>query len=410
MIDLVVANASQILTCCAPGETPPFGGKNQASIGLAEGGVAIDDGRIVEVGPGAAKLQARETLDAGGGVVLPGFVDCHTHPVFAGARAAEFEERAKGVSYEELAKRGGGIRASMKQLREASDDVLHAAVRRHLDGFLAFGTTTIEAKSGYGLSLEDERRSLRALAQDHPVEVVRTCLAAHAVPPEFDGRREAYVDLVVDQILPAVAEEGLAEYCDVFCELGVFSFDESERILRAGASLGLRPRIHADQRSRSGGARIACRVGAITADHLEYATREDARALKEAGVIAVLLPAANHFLDQEQRPVARAMVNVGLPVALATDFNPGTAPTQSMPLVLNLAVVRYKLTVAEAIVGATINAACAAGVQGRVGSLEPGKRADLVVCDVADYRELAYWFGGNPVTAVVKKGQVVRRR
>ncbi len=408
MIDLVVRNASQVLTCTAPEVRPPFGGKEQSAIGLTKGGIAIDDGRILEVGPGAEKLDARETLDAGGGVVLPGFVDCHTHAVFVGQRADEFEDRARGLSYEEIARRGGGIRSSVKRLRAADEDELAAAVRLHLDRFLEFGTTTIEAKSGYGLSLEDELRSLRALRQDHAVEVVRTCLAAHTVPPEFEGKRDAYIDLVCRQIFPAVAEEGLAEYCDVFCEAGAFTFDESERILRAGKLAGLRPRIHADQLSRSGGSRIACRVGAISADHLEYATREDARAMKEAGVLAVLLPAANHFLDQEQRPVARGIISMGEPVALATDFNPGTSPTQSMPLVLNLAVVRYKMSVAEAIVGATVNAACAAGVQGRVGSLEPGKSADLIVCGVPDYRELAYWFGGNPVRAVVKRGRVVR--
>ncbi|MFQ5845198.1 MAG: imidazolonepropionase, partial [Planctomycetota bacterium] len=266
---------------------------------------------------------------------------------------------------------------------------------------------TIEAKSGYGLSVEDEVRCLSALKRRDAVEVVRTCLAAHSVPPEYEGRRGGYVDLVCQRIFPTVVEEGLAEYCDVFCEKGVFSFEESQRVLEAGVRVGLRPRIHADQLSRTGGCRLACRVGAITADHLEYSTGADAIALREAGVIAVLLPAANHVLDQEQRPPARPMVHVGLPLALATDFNPGTAPTQSMPLILNLAVVRFKLTIAEAIVGATINGACAAGVGSRVGSLESGKQADLIICNVPDYRDLAYRFGNNPVRYVVKRGRVV---
>jgi len=409
MIDLVIRNAAQILTCSETGVPPPLAGRSQASVGLTSGGVAIDDGRILEVGPGAADLPARETIDAQGGLVLPGFVDCHTHAVFVGSRAQEFEDRQKGVSYEEIQKRGGGIRHSMRLLREASDEQLQAAVRRNLDRALALGTTTLEAKSGYGLSLEHERRSLRALAVDHPVEVIRTCLAAHVVPPEFENDRRGYVQLVCGEILPAVAEEGLAQYCDVFCEMGAFGFDESEQILAKGKALGLRGRVHAEQLNRSGGSRVACRVGAITADHLEHATYDDALAMKKAEVMAVLLPAANYVLDQEKRAPARTMIGIGLPVAIASDFNPGTSPTQSMPLVMNLAAVRFKMTIAETIVAATINAACAAGVGDRVGSLEPGKQADLIVCGLSDYRDLVYRFGGNPVRVVVKRGRVVKR-
>ncbi|MHC5030935.1 MAG: imidazolonepropionase [Planctomycetota bacterium] len=408
MVDLLVRNASQILTCAVDGVSPPLAGRHQAGIGAVEGGVAIDGGRIVEVGPAALEAEAKQVVDAGGGVVMPGFVDCHTHAVFVGSRADEFEQRAKGLSYAEIGRRGGGIRKSMAMLREASDDELADAVRRHLDGFLALGTTTIEAKSGYGLSLEHERRSLLALAVEHRVEVVRTCLAAHSVPPEFAKDRKGYVDLVCSEILPAIRKEGLAQYCDVFHEKGAFNFAQAERILTTGKKLGLRGRVHADQLSRSGGARLACRVDAITADHLEFCTREDAVAMRRAGVIAVLLPAANHYLDQEERPPARGMITVSCPIAVATDFNPGSSPTQSMPLVLNMAVVRFGLSVAEAIVGATINAACAAGVGDRVGSLEIGKQADLIVCDVADYRDLAYRVGANPVRTVIKKGEVVR--
>ncbi|MHC4729324.1 MAG: imidazolonepropionase [Planctomycetota bacterium] len=409
MVDLLVRNASQILTCAVDGVSPPLAGRHQAGIGAVTGGVAIQGGRIVEVGPGALEAEADKVVDAEGGVVLPGFVDCHTHAVFVGSRADEFEQRAKGLSYSEIARRGGGIRKSMEMLREASDEELAAAVRRHLDGFLAQGTTTIEAKSGYGLSLEHELRSLRALGVEHRVEVVRTCLAAHSVPPEFATDRKGYVDLVRREILPAVRKEGLAQYCDVFHEKGAFNFAEAERILLTGKKLGLRGRVHADQLSRSGGARLACRVGAITADHLEFCTRDDAVAMRRAGVLAVFLPAANHYLDQEERPPARAMITVGCPIAVATDFNPGSSPTQSMPLVLNMAVVRFGLSVAEAIVGATINAACAAGVEKRVGSLEIGKQADLIICDrVADYRDLAYRVGGNPVRTVIKRGEVVQ--
>ncbi len=410
MIDLLVANASQILTCGRRGEAPPLAGKLQGEVGLVAGAVAIDKGRIVEVGPEAQGLAARETLDALGGVLLPGFVDCHTHAVFAGNRVAEFEERARGVSYEEISKRGGGIKSSVRMLREATDADLAAQLKRHLDRFLDLGTTTIEAKSGYGLSLEHELRSLRALGIAHEVEVVRTCLAAHTIPPEFAEDRDGYIRIVCDEILPAAAERKLAEFCDVFCERNVFTFAEAEKILRAGKACGLRPKIHADQLSRQGGCRVACRVGAISADHLEFVTKDDAVAMREAGVIAVLLPAANYFLDQPDRPPTRAIIMMNCPIALATDFNPGSAPTQSMPFVINAACVRFGMTVAEAIVAATINAACAIGRQKEIGSLEKGKQADLIVLDLPDYRELGYWFGEHPVRAVVKRGRVVRSR
>jgi imidazolonepropionase len=412
VVDLVIKNASQILTCAKEGVAPPLAGQDQACIGIVEGGVAVHKGRIVEVGPAARKLEAEaETvIDAEGGIVLPGFVDCHTHAVFVGSRADEFEERARGVTYGEIARRGGGILASMRMLREASDAELEAAVKRHYDRFLALGTTTIEAKSGYGLDLQHELRSLRALGIRHRLDVVRTCLAAHAAPPEYEGRKREYVDLVCNTIFPEVVKEGLAKYCDVFLEKGAFTFEEAQAVLAAGKKLGLRPRIHADQLSHCGGARLACRVGAITADHLEHCTREGAVSMRKAGVIAVLLPAANYVLDQAERPPARAMITLQCPVALATDFNPGSAPTQSMPLVLNLAVVRFGMNVAEAIVGTTINAACAVGMGKRVGSIEIGKQADLIVCRVNDYRDLAYYFGGNPVRTVIKRGRVVKGR
>jgi len=408
VIDLIVRNAAQILTCSRRGEAPPFAGRNQGEVGLVTGAVAIDKGRIVDVGPEAEALSARETLDARRGVVMPGFVDCHTHAVFAGNRVDEFEERARGVSYEEISKRGGGIKSSVRMLREATDADLAAQVERHLDRFLDLGTTTVEAKSGYGLSPGHELRSLRALGVAHEVEVVRTCLAAHTIPPEFAEDRDGYIRIVIEEIFPAVAAGRLAEFCDVFCERNVFTFAEAERILRAGKACGLRPKIHADQLSRQGGCRVACRVGAISADHLEFVTKDDAVAMREAGVIAVLLPAANYFLDQPDRPPTRAIVMMNCPIAIATDFNPGSAPTQSMPFVINAACVRFGMTVGEAIVAATINAACAIDRQKQVGSLEKGKQADLIVLDLPDYRELGYWFGGNPVRAVVKRGRILR--
>ncbi len=408
MVDLLIQNASQILTLARAGLDAPYAGRDAGELGIVDGAVAIEGGRIVAVGADAVGTTAERVVDARKGVVLPGFVDCHTHAVFYGGRADEFEDRARGVSYAEIARRGGGIRATVRKLRAASDEQLNAAVRRHYDRFLRLGTTTIEAKSGYGLSLEHELRSLRALGMDHQLDVVRTCLAAHTVPDEFHRNPRGYLDLVCDEIYPAVAREGLAKYCDVFVERGAFTFDDGERALEAGKAHGLRGRVHADQLSRNGGARLACRVGAITADHLEYATKEDAVAMRTAGVIAVLLPAANHMLDQQERPPARAMIAHSCPIAVATDFNPGSAPTQSMPLTLNLACVRFGLSVAEALVGATINGACAAGINDKVGSLEVGKQADVLVCAVRDYRELAYWFGHNPVRHVVKSGVLVR--
>ncbi|MHC4959801.1 MAG: imidazolonepropionase [Planctomycetota bacterium] len=407
MAELLVTNASEIVTCAAPGLEPPYAGKDAGTLGLTSGSIAISDGVIVAIGPDVER-DADVVVDAQGGVVFPGFVDCHTHAVFCGSRADEFEQRAKGMPYAEIAREGGGIRKSMRQLREATPTQLLERVRRHYDNFLTLGTTTIEAKSGYGLSVEHELASLEALGCAHELEVVRTCLAAHSVPPEFEARRKDYIDLVINEIFPKVAHKGLAKYCDVFVEKGVFTFEEAETILEAGQRRGLRGRVHADQLTHAGGARLACRVGAITADHLEHATREDARQMRENGVLPVLLPVANYYLDQEERPPARAMVGLNCPFALATDFNPGSAPSQSMPLVINMACVRFGLSIAEAIVGATINAACAIERQGRVGSLEIGKQGDLVVCDIDDHRDIAYYAGGNPVRTVIKNGEVVR--
>ena len=408
MTDIVIRNASQIVTCAEKGLKVPYVGHRAGTLGLTSGGVAISGSVITAVGPEAEEREAERVIDAKGGIVMPGFVDCHTHAVFFGGRAEEFEQRARGVSYEEIARRGGGIRSSMRKLREASDAELVGAVRTHFDRFLDLGTTTIEAKSGYGLSLKHEIRALRALGIEHDLEVVRTCLAGHTVPPEFEARRDSYINLVCNEILPAVARENLARYCDVFCEQGVFDFAESERMLQAGKKCHLRPRVHADQMSRAGGARLAARVGAITADHLEFVTVTDTVAMREAGVTAVLLPVANHVLDQAERPPARKMISHRCAVAVATDFNPGSAPTQSMPLVLNMACVRFGMSVAEAIVGATINAAFAIDLHEKVGSLVVGKQADVIVCDVGDYRELAYYMGRNPVTVVIKKGKVLR--
>jgi len=409
MVDLVIRNAAQVITCAKIGLEAPFAGNEAGELGLTTGGVAIEDGKIVATGPAAADMEAKQIIDADGGLVMPGFVDCHTHAVFCGGRADEFEMRAKGTPYHTIAERGGGIHSSVRMLREATDEELEASTRKHLDWFLEHGTTSIEAKSGYGLSLEHELRSLRTLGMDHTVEVTRTCLAAHSVPVEYKGDPRGYLEMVANEIYPAVIEEGLAEYCDVFCERGVFSFHEAQLILEAGRELGLRPRVHADQLTASGGARVAVRVDAITADHIEFASQKDAVAMRDAGVIGVFLPAANYILDQDDRPPARSFIGARCPVAVATDFNPGSAPTVSMPLTINMACVRFGMTIAEGIVSATINAACAIEREHEIGSLERGKQADVLICDVSDYRDLVYYFGRNAVKTVIKNGRVVLR-
>ena len=337
-----------------------------------------------------------EVVDAGKRVVLPGFVDAHAHPVFAGNRANEFEQRAAGTTYREIAASGGGIRATVRATRNASLSDLLKAGRRYASWFLRGGTTTVEAKSGYGLTLEDELKILRAIKQlneETPLNYVPTFLGAHDVPDEYKTRRELYVNLVINEMLPRVAEEKLAEYCDVFCEEGIFTTDESWQILSAARCHGLGLRVHADQLSLSGGARLAAELNATTADHLEHTDLTGIAALKAASVQPVLLPGSVYALGSKRYPAAREMIDAGLAVVLATDFNPGSSPTSSMTMVLSLACTQMKMTPAEAITAATINAAYSLGRGDEIGSLETGKRADFVIHDASDYRELPYWFG-----------------
>lgn len=337
-----------------------------------------------------------EVVDAGHRVVMPGFVDAHTHPVFAGIRANEFEQRSAGATYREIAARGGGIRSTVRATRNASLHDLVKAGRRYAQWFLRCGTTTVEAKSGYGLTLEDELKILRAIKQlndETPLSYVPTFLGAHDIPSEYKSRRETYVSLVINEMLPRVTEEKLAEYCDVFCETGVFTTDESRQILSAARFRGLGIRMHADQLSLSGGARLAAELNAVTADHLEHADTEGISALKAARVQPVLLPGSVYALGSHQYPPAREMIDAGLAVVLATDFNPGSSPTPSIPMVLSLACTQMKMTPAEAVTAATINAAYSLGRGDEIGSLEKGKRADFVIHDAEDYRELAYFFG-----------------
>ena len=337
-----------------------------------------------------------EVVDAHHRIVLPGFVDAHTHPVFAGIRANEFEQRASGATYREIAARGGGIRSTVRVTRNASQNDLVKAGRRYADWFLRGGTTTVEAKSGYGLTLEDELKILRAIKQldeETPLRYVPTFLGAHDTPAEYGSRRGMYVNLVINEMLPRVAEEKLAEYCDVFCEAGIFSTDESWQILSAARCHGLGLRVHADQLSLSGGAKLAAELNATTADHLEHTDVKGIMALHAAKVQPVLLPGSVYALGSNQYPAARAMIDAGLALVLATDFNPGSSPTPSMTMILSIACTHMKMTPAEAISAATINAAYSLGRGGEIGSLEKGKRADFVIHDASDYRELAYFFG-----------------
>ena len=349
-------------------------------------------------------------VDAGGRVVLPGFVDAHTHPVFAGNRADEYEQRAGGASYQEIAARGGGIRSTVRRTREAPENDLLAAARRYLEWFLRGGTTTIEAKSGYGLSLEAELKILRVIRRmdaEGPLRCVPTFLGAHEVPDEFRGRMDDYIELVVSEMLPRVAAEKLARYCDIFVEPFVFPAEKARIVLRAAARLGFDLRIHADQFTPDEGARLAAEFHASTADHLEATTPSGLEALKAAGVQPVLLPASVYNLGSAHYPAARRMIDMGLAVVVATDFNPGSSPTASMPMVLSLASTQMKMTPAEAIVAATFNAACSLGLGAEIGSLEEGKAADFAIHDCSDYRELPYFFGRETARAVYRAGVCV---
>jgi imidazolonepropionase len=351
-----------------------------------------------------------EVVDARGRIVLPGFVDAHTHPVFVGTRTAEFEQRAEGATYADIAARGGGILSTVRQTREMCQSALADQARRYREWFLRGGTTTIEAKSGYGLSLESELKILRVIRQldeDGCARYVPTFLGAHAVPEEHSGNRACYLDCVIEEMLPRIREERLAEYCDVFCDASGFSVDESRRLLQAAKSHGYGLRMHVDQFGNDGGAQLAAEVGAATADHLEHTGPDGIQALHTAGVQPVLLPASVYALGSRYYPDAREMIDSGLAIVLATDFNPGSSPTTSMPMVLSLACTQMHLTPAEAITAATANAAHSLGRSSEIGSLEPGKFADFVIHDCNDYRELAYFFGRDPARAVYLGGSRV---
>lgn len=409
---LAVINCSQVVTLAGPAR--PRVGPELRELGIvANGGMFVRDGRVEKVGDTddiETLIDADTTvIDARRQILLPGFVDAHTHPVFSGTRVEEFEERALGATYQEIAARGGGIQSTVNATRATYEEMLAYESWRYSDWFLHSGTTTIEAKSGYGLSLEDELKILRVikrLDKDTPLRYVPTFLGAHSFPPEYRSRREQYVSLIIDEMLPAIAQEKLAEYCDVFCEDKVFTTDEAWKILSAARCHGLGLRVHADQLSLSGGAQLAAELGTTTADHLEHTDAAGIAALKRANVQPVLLPGSVYALGSSRYPAAREMIDAGLAVVLATDFNPGSSPTPSIPMILSLAATHMKMTPAEAITATTINAAYSLNRGEEIGSLEPGKIADFVIHACHDYRELAYFFGIQHASDVYCAGKI----
>ncbi len=407
-------NAGQLLTLA--GGPAPRRGRALGELGLVTGGAVLIQGGVIVAAGRTRDLRARARrlkalpVDCRGRVVMPGFVDCHTHLVFAGSRVEDFERRIRGQSYEQIAAAGGGIARSARLLAAARKPQLVAQARRFLHRFTAHGTTTLEVKSGYGLDVRNEIKILqvvRALAQASPLELVPTLLAAHALPKKFRARRAQYLKRVVEQLIPAVARARLAEFVDCFCDRGAFTREECRRVLAAGRRYGLALRLHAEQLSHSGSCSMAAQMGAASVDHLDHANAAEIRGLARSTTVAVLVPASNFNLATRRYPPARRLIEAGAAVALATDFNPGTSPTLNMQFVLALAGTQMRMTPAEAIVASTLNAAYSLGRDACLGSLEPGKQADLAVMDVDDYREIPYYFGWNHCEMTVKRGKII---
>ncbi|KAA6462112.1 imidazolonepropionase [Acidobacteria bacterium AB60] len=413
MAKLAIVNIGQLLTLAGPKR--PRVGAELRDVGIIEGAsMLVEDDRIVAIGK-CADLQDRiegaiQVIDADGRCVTPGLVDAHTHLVFAGNRADEFERRIGGATYQAIAAEGGGIRRTVQRTRAASEDELLSTARRYRDWMLRGGTTTLEAKSGYGLELEAELRILRVirlLNEEGPVRMVPTLLAAHTVPAEYASRRADYVRLVIEEMIPAAASQGLARYCDAFCDDHAFTVEETRAVLLAAREHGLGLRLHAEQFAEGTGAALVAELGAVTADHLEAATESTLIRLRDAGVQPVLLPGSVFALGSARYPAARKMVDLGLAIVLATDFNPGSSPVPSMPFVLSLACVQMRLLPAEALAAATINAAWSLGMGEQVGSLEVGKQANFLIHEFDDYCELMYFIAAPARPRVFIAGREV---
>jgi len=411
-VDMLVSNASELVTLQGWSQKPAVS-FHMKNIEIIRGGsIAVHNGKIVAVGKTSEverDFTAEEHIDATGKVVMPGLVDPHTHLVFAGSREDEFEMRIEGASYMEILQKGGGILKTVRETRKASEEQLVENCKKTLDIMLMHGTTTVEAKSGYGLTLKDEVKCLKViqhLNNKHPVDLVSTFLGAHAVPPEYEHNDDEYVRLVTDEMIPKVAGQKLAEFCDVFCEKGVFSVSQSRHILLNGKKHGLRPKLHADEMTSFGGAELAAEVDAISAEHLLFASDNGLKAMAEKSIIAVLLPAAAFSLMLGKYADARKMIEIGVPVALGTDFNP-SCWVENQQIIIALACHQMRMTTAEAITAATINAAHAVNRAQEIGSLEPGKKADIVILNIPNHKFLGYRFGVNLVDMVIKKGKLV---
>jgi imidazolonepropionase len=414
---LFISPCSQLLTLA--GISLPRKGFGQSELSMIEDGAVLIEGETIKAVGTSGELEYNlsgkevQRISAQGCVVMPGFVDSHVHPIFARPRENDYEMRIKGATYQQIAEQGGGILSTVRSVRNTPKDQLLTASRARIVRFLEYGTTTLEAKSGYGLDVENEIKILeviRQLQQTIPLELVPTFLGAHEVPEEYRSCRHEYLDLVIAHMIPIVASRKLAEYCDCFVEPPIFSLKEAEQILLSAQEHGLKIKLHADQLSRSGATQLGIRLRAVSIDHLEQILPEDIEALSEAGIIATLLPGAVFHLGLKCYPPARALIDSGVPVALATDFNPGTSPTPNMQIILSIACTQMRMTPAEAIVAATINGAHALCRGGRVGSLEAGKQADLCIMDVEDYRQIPYFFGINHCKMTLKKGQIVYQR
>ncbi|QPQ33529.1 imidazolonepropionase [Lysinibacillus sp. JNUCC-52] len=415
---ILIKNANEVITLKSEVQGPRIKEQMRAIAVIEDGSVLLQENRIVAVGSYEQLaidfphlVEEADVIDATGKIVMPGLVDCHTHLVHGGTREQEFNMRLNGSTYMEIMNAGGGIHATTKRTRETSFEALYEKTKQHLDVFLKHGVTTVEAKSGYGLDWETEKKQLevaKKLQDTHAVDVISTFMGAHAVPRDFKGREDEFVDVVMHDMLPKVAQLKLAEFNDVFCEKGVFTPAQSRRILEAGKALGLTPKIHADEIEPYNGAELAAEVGAISAEHLLVASDEGIQSMAEAGTIAVLLPGTAFFL---RAPFARGrlMIDEGVPVAISTDFNPGSSPTVSLPFIMNLACMHMGLTLEEVLTATTINAAYALNRGHEIGSLEAGKQGDVIILDVANYKQLQYFYGMNHTHTVIKKGQVVVR-
>jgi len=411
---VIIKNAAQLATISQSDMIGPRGGKAMSDLEIIENGaIAFADSRITSVGTTRKVLNSvtiskkTEVIDAKGRLVTPGLIDCHSHPVFAGSRADEFEMRLQGKSYMEIAKAGGGIKSTVEAVRKASAQKLFDNGYKVLDEMLRWGVTTVEGKSGYGLTVKDELKMLKALKKlnaAHSVDIVSTFLGAHDIPEEYKSKPEKYVGLICDKMIPAVVSGKLAEFCDVFCERGVFTPKQTRIILQTAQAFGMKLKLHADQFYSTGGAELGAEFRATSVDHLDLISNEGIHLLKKASVIPVLIPGCVFWLHMEEKAPARRMIDYGLPVAIATDLNPGSSPIHSLPLAMSLACVEFKMTPAEVLCATTINAAYAIDRADKIGSLSPGKKADVVIWETGDYREIPYWFGKNLVHRVFKNG------